>query len=90
MKQITLSAVLFILPAEKSFYGSVAFSSFIHFISSSLQDARHVAYIKKKEPFMSEHLGNHTQKKILKLWKQMLIQAFAFDKYYHTHKKKSF
>jgi len=62
MKQITLSAILFILPAEKSFYGSVAFSSFIHFISSSLQDARHVAYIKKK-PFMSEHLGNHTQKK---------------------------
>jgi len=58
---ITLSAILFVLPAEKSFHGSIAFSSFIHFISSSLQDARHVAYI-KKEPFMSEHLGNHTQK----------------------------
>jgi len=39
---------------------------------------------------MSEHLGNHTKKKILKLWKQMFIQAFAFDKYYHTQKKKSF
>lgn len=39
---------------------------------------------------MSEHLGNHTHKKKLKLWKQMFIQAFAFDKYYHTHKKKVF
>jgi len=45
MKQITLSAILFVLPAEKSFHGSIAFSSFIHFISSSLQDARHVVYI---------------------------------------------
>jgi hypothetical protein len=58
---ITLSAILFVLPAEKSFHDSIAFSSFIQFISSSLQNARHVAYI-KKEPFMSEHLGNHTKK----------------------------
>jgi len=73
---ITLSAILFVLPAEKSFHGSIAFSSFIHFISSTLQDARHVAYIKKR----TFHVWTfrESQKKMLKLWKQMFIQAFAF------------
>lgn len=58
---------------------------FVWFVSSLLQNARHT----KEKPFVFEHLGNRTEK-LIKLWKQMFIHTFAFDEYYHTHKKKCF
>jgi len=52
---ITLSAILFVLPAEKSFHGSIAFSSFIHFISSSLQ----VTFSRRMLLLFSNAEGSH-------------------------------